>query len=128
MKKISKFDWAVLALTALFLLGCFSYYLKNNASDGTYQVVAAVSVPASVQTAESASSSAPAGEKLDLNTATAAELETLPGIGAVRAAAIVAYREANGPFGSVDELTNVSGIGQGTLEKVRDLVTVDEEG
>ena len=59
---------------------------------------------------------------LDLNTATAGELETLPGIGPVMAERIIAYREANGRFSSVDDLDNVAGIGPKTLESLRPLV------
>jgi competence protein ComEA len=51
-------------------------------------------------------------------------MEALPGIGEVRAGAIVTYREANGPFASVDAVTDVSGIGPATLEAIRDLVEV----
>jgi competence protein ComEA len=61
---------------------------------------------------------------LDLNTASATELETLPGIGPVTAAKIVEDRERNGPFASVDELVRVSGIGEKKLEAVQDLVVV----
>ena len=64
---------------------------------------------------------------LDLNRATAQELTTLPGIGEVLAQRIVDYREAHGPFRSVDELIAVEGIGEGKLEKLRELVTVEEE-
>ena len=64
---------------------------------------------------------------LDLNHATAQELTTLPGIGEVLAQRIVDYREAHGPFRSVDELIAVEGIGEGKLEKLRELVTVEEE-
>lgn len=60
---------------------------------------------------------------LDLNTADEAALSSLPGIGPVRAAAIVAYRQEHGPFTSVEELTAVHGIGAATLEKLRPLVT-----
>lgn len=67
---------------------------------------------------------ADAGTLLDLNTADEAALSALPGIGPVRAAAIVAYRQAHGPFLSVEELTAVHGIGAATLEKLRPLVTV----
>lgn len=62
--------------------------------------------------------------KIDLNEADATLLETLPGIGEVRAAPIVAYRQANGPFLEVEELVEVSGIGEQTLRAVRDLVEV----
>lgn len=64
---------------------------------------------------------------LDLNRATAQELTTLPGIGEVLAQRIVDYREAHGPFRSVDELIAVEGIGEGKLEKLRELVTVEVE-
>jgi len=61
---------------------------------------------------------------IDLNSADAAALETLPGIGPATAAKIVADREANGPFQSVDDLARVSGIGPKKIEALRDLVTV----
>ena len=52
-------------------------------------------------------------------------LKTLPGIGDVRARAIVSYRESNGEFASVDALLDVNGIGSGTVENIRELVTVE---
>jgi competence protein ComEA len=61
---------------------------------------------------------------VDLNAATAEELDTLPGIGPVTAAAIIAWRDANGRFTSVDQLGDVDGIGPARLEKLRDLVRV----
>jgi competence protein ComEA len=61
---------------------------------------------------------------VNINTASATELETLSGIGEVLAAEIVSYRTENGPFASVDELDEVSGIGPATLEDIRDQVTV----
>ena len=60
----------------------------------------------------------------NLNTATVEELDTLPGVGPVTAAAIIAWRDANGPFASVDQLGEVDGIGPARLEKLRDLVHV----
>jgi competence protein ComEA len=65
---------------------------------------------------------APTGP-VDLNTASAAQLETLPGIGPTLAAAIVAER-GKAPFTSVDDLGRVRGIGDARLEQLRDLVTV----
>jgi competence protein ComEA len=61
---------------------------------------------------------------VDLNTATAAELEELPGVGPTTAGAIIAHREQHGPFGSVDDLLDVRGIGEAKLEQLRDLATV----
>lgn len=73
----------------------------------------------------SASSSAPTTPSVvNINTATAAQLETLPGIGAVKAQAILTYREAYGPFRSVNELTLVKGIGEKTLEKLLPYICV----
>lgn len=63
--------------------------------------------------------------KVNLNTATEADLQTISGIGAKRAADIIAYREANGGFKTVDDLNNVSGIGDKTMESLRPYVTVD---
>jgi competence protein ComEA len=65
----------------------------------------------------------PAGP-VDLNSATADQLDALPGIGPSIAAAIVEHRERNGPFGAVDELLDVPGIGDAKLAQLRDLVTV----
>jgi competence protein ComEA len=67
--------------------------------------------------------SAPAGP-IDLNTATAADLEALPGVGPATASAIVDDRDRNGPFASVDDLDRVPGIGAAKLETLRPLVTV----
>ncbi len=61
---------------------------------------------------------------VNINTADATTLESLSGIGEVLAAAIVQYRQEHGPFTSVDQLEDVSGIGPATLEDIRDQVTV----
>ncbi len=64
-----------------------------------------------------------APDRLDINTATAADLERLPEIGPSKAAAIVADRIANGPFRSVDDLDRVKGIGKSILEQIRPMIT-----
>lgn len=61
---------------------------------------------------------------VNINTATVAELKTLPGIGDVLAQRIVEYREAHGAFSSIEELMQVSGIGEKRFAAIRDLVTV----
>lgn len=66
----------------------------------------------------------PARNPLDLNRATAEELETLPGIGAAKAAAILAAREAQGGFASLEELEAVRGIGPALMAKLRPFVVV----
>lgn len=65
--------------------------------------------------------------RLDLNRATAEELDGLPGVGPAKAKAIVEDRERNGPFASVDEVERVKGIGPKLLEKWKNLVVVSQE-
>ena len=61
---------------------------------------------------------------VNLNTATAAELDTLPDVGPVTAQAILQWRADNGPFSSVDDLLDVSGIGDATMADIRPYVYV----
>ncbi|MCD8119304.1 MAG: helix-hairpin-helix domain-containing protein [Lachnospiraceae bacterium] len=59
---------------------------------------------------------------ISINTATKEELTALPGIGDTKAAAIITYRETNGPFTAIDEIMNVTGIGESTYEKLKDYI------
>lgn len=61
---------------------------------------------------------------ININTASADELKQLPGIGDVLANRIIAYREFNGPFQTVDDLTNVDGVSSSLVDSLRDLITV----
>jgi competence protein ComEA len=61
--------------------------------------------------------------RININTATAQELEALPGVGEVIATRIVAYREQNGPFRSADDLIHVEGISDRAIDNIRELVT-----
>jgi competence protein ComEA len=111
--------------------------LARHLADGE-QVVVGISTPAGQPSALGSSVSgatpqAPAGPTptsgkpaapVDLNTATVEQLDALPGVGPVTAAAIVAWRDANGKFASVDQLGEVDGIGTARLEKLRPLVRV----
>jgi competence protein ComEA len=63
--------------------------------------------------------------KVNINTADAATLMTLDGIGESKAKAILEYRQKNGPFKSVDDLTKVKGIGDNTLAQLREQLTVE---
>ena len=63
--------------------------------------------------------------KININTATEAELCNIPGIGATRAAAIVAYRQEKGGFSVIEDIMNVSGIKEGTYEKIKDSIKVN---
>ena len=63
-------------------------------------------------------------QKIDLNRAEVWLLEAVPGIGESRAQAIIDYRQQNGPFSNIKELTKVEGIGIATYERIKDLITV----
>lgn len=65
-------------------------------------------------------------DKININIATAEELDTLPNIGPARAADIIAYREENGSFQSIEEIKNIKGIGDKSFEDLKDLITVGE--
>ena len=105
----------------------------NQANLGALNLAAPLSDGSQVLVPAQASAGAPVGSSagsaggttlINVNTADATQLEELPGIGEVLAGAIVQYREEHGPFASVDQLDEVSGIGPATLENIRDLVTV----
>lgn len=87
--------------------------------------------PSTASSGSSGSSGSPgdasgsgSGQPVNINTASADELDTLPGVGPATAEAIIAYREQSGPFTSVDQLLDVRGIGDAKLAQLRDLVTI----
>lgn len=63
--------------------------------------------------------------KVNINTASETELQTITGIGATRAKSIINYRQSNGAFKRIEDITNVSGIGNASFEKMKDMITVD---
>lgn len=97
--------------------------LARPLGDGEQLVVPHVGDPAPAPAGGSQGGGA-TGAKVNLNTATEAELETLPRVGPAMAAKIIAWRTQNGRFTSVDDLTNITGIGQKTFDALKDLVTV----
>jgi competence protein ComEA len=111
--------------------------VARRVSDGE-QIVVGIAAPPGVPSAMGSSVSAEsekapptagdgatdAAGPVNLNTATVEELDALPGVGPVTAAAIIAFRDANGSFTDVEQLGDVDGIGPARLEKLRDLVHV----
>jgi competence protein ComEA len=69
----------------------------------------------------------PGPQKVNINRAEAWLLDALPNIGPTKAQAIVDYRQENGPFRSIDEITGVDGIGTSIYEQIKDLITVSEQ-
>ena len=109
-----RFSWFVVLLGALaMLVFSSSVYAKGKGSVGQ---------------AYSAVKSGKVSNPLNINTATAKELEVLPGVGPKIAERIVKYRKDNGPFSSVDDLTKVKGIGPKKLEKMRPFLKVGKAG
>lgn len=99
--------------------------LARVVADGEQIVVPDVEQPSTGATVPpGTASSAPGASLVNLNTADQSALETLPRVGPSLAQRIIAWRESNGPFTSVDQLLDVSGIGEKTLEGFRELVTV----
>lgn len=74
--------------------------------------------------AEATDESSNASDLVNINTATVDELDSLPGIGPTIAQRIVDYREQNGPFDTIEDIMNVSGIGPSTYEQIKDLIIV----
>ena len=93
-------------------------------ADGTQIVVPRPGATSAPGTSTSDSGTAGGTALININTASETELEALPGVGPVTAAAIIDYRTQNGPFSAVDDLIDVSGIGPSTLEQIRPFATV----
>ena len=89
-----------------------------------WMLAAPVPAAAGSQSADPPPSKAPAAALVNLNTATAAQLEEVPGIGPATAKRIIEYREKNGSFKKIEELMNVKGIGEKSFLKLKNRVTV----
>lgn len=120
MKKkgnVTKSEVLLLGLTAVFL--CSLLILQAQDRRDTARVGAVV------ETEVAQEAFLPDVSPVDLNSATAEELTVLPGIGPALAERIVAYRREHGGFGTVEELMDVSGIGEAKLAELKDRVTVN---
>lgn len=113
MKKSLSFGIATLC--ALFSVNAFAQTSATVPNSGATKVVEQVTTTQAVSV-----------NLVNINTATAAEIQDkLNGIGAKKAQAIVDYREKNGKFISIEQLTEVSGIGKATLDKNRDRIVIE---
>ena len=98
--------------------------MARELADGEQVLVGIDPVELPGSPAGTAAGPGPGGARINLNTATVEQLDTLPGVGPVTAQAILAWRDTNGRFGTVDDLLDVKGIGEATLAELRDLVVV----
>lgn len=117
--KISKSEIILLGITAVFV--CVLLVLSGQDRNTAASEAVVISTETEVPEEELAPEAAP----VNINTATEAELDTLPGIGEELARRIVAYREENGPFATTEELINVKGIGEAKLADLDGWITVD---
>ena len=101
---------------------------KNNENTPAESYVTAasggVNSKEATNSTSSSSTSDTTSKKVNINTATQEELDTLPGIGPSIAAKIIDYREQNGKFNSIEEIKEVSGIGEAKYEKIKDSITI----
>lgn len=130
MRGLSRYERLALLLAAAFLLMCTVRFLSQRI-DGRCRVTAARTAAAA-----SAQEETPApeddwpesllpGERIDLNTAPAADLGRLPQIGEKRAQAIVEWREEHGAFQTAEDLMRVYGIGEGIFRQIEGYITVE---
>lgn len=112
----------IVALTLLFVMLMLGIYFRAALMDtgGSYTVLGGVF------SSENVGSETPLNWKVDLNSATDAELRQLPGVGEVLAERIVRYREENGPFTAAEDLLQVEGIGESKLEGMKDMIVIGE--
>ena len=118
----------LIIITALFIGGIGGYFLGFDLNHSLIQpaslnLEAQQSYTLAPQELESLSANSRT-ERININTATKAELQTLPGVGEVLAGRIVDYRRQNGPFRTVYALTTVEGFGAKRLEAIYEIITV----
>ena len=114
MGKITKTEKYLLLLTAIFLLCLALLYFTDHRSVGGGDYTVTPHPPA-------------VPGKVNINTADAAQLEALDGIGPTLAQRIVAYREEHGPFADIESIMDVNGIGEGIFETIRQQITVEDD-
>lgn len=124
-QKISLYEWVVLGLTLLFVLGTLWWFHSTRPQEGVTLVEVSEDRQAAVPVEKPEAPGMLEGEVLDLNTATLSDLTRLPGIGQTKAQAILDWREAHGPFRAVEDLLSVDGIGEKTWETLRPYVRVN---
>ena len=132
--KISRTELAAAGLSIAFFAFIGGYFWgQSNISDSVtistqYSATAAAATEATAATntgiVTEEPSADPTGKRLNINTASIAELETLPGIGEVLASRIVEYRQQNGDYRTIYDITSVKGIGEKTLEAIESLISV----
>ena len=125
MRKLKIHPLAV--VTLFFVLFTAGFFAGRNYNHSDVQITPRAFAASSPSETEASGETYMAEDGLiNINTATAAQLQTLPGIGEVLARRIIDYREANGPFTKTTDLIRVEGIGEKKLTSILELITVQE--
>ena len=123
-EKNSKEKYKCLAVVVIFLI-CGIYY-SHSFYSGRLEMGRKISVDEIGITENTAVSAADVIGKIDINTAETEELMLLPLVGEGRAEDIIEYREENGDFSRIEDIMQVSGIGEKTFEEIKEQITVGE--
>lgn len=121
---LRKAEVFALVLTLLFAALTLGFHWGRSRTPAQFSVHTVTSAP-NAPAPGAGQSAARTEDAVNLNTADLEELCSLRGIGEVLAQRIIDYREANGPFAQVEDVTKVSGIGSGIFEQLREHITVD---
>lgn len=113
---------AILLIAVIAISGVVAYSRYNRSQSIEISISATPELQGEINISQTEEQEQP--QKIDLNLAEAWLLEALPGIGETRARAIIDYRQQNGLFNNINELTKVEGIGVTTYEKIKHLITV----
>ena len=113
---------AILLIAVIAISGVVAYSRYNRSQSIEISISATPELQGEINISQTEEQEQP--QKIDLNLAEAWLLESLPGIGETRARAIIDYRQQNGLFNNINELTKVEGIGVTTYEKIKHLITV----
>lgn len=130
--------YSLLLITGFFAAFVTGFFVGRNINHQQIQLAVLNTVSSSGETTETPSTATVPdivdvqspiqnGGKININTATLEELMTLPGIGEHLGQQIIAYREENGSFSAIEDLTNVSGIGERRLAAIAELITTGGE-
>ena len=113
--------YLLITIEVLLLALMLGFFLGRNSADSPIQIS---KLPKATADRTTESTEEPTLGLININTADSEQLQMLPGIGEVLAQRIIDYREEHGPFASISELTNVSGIGMERLDQIMDYITL----
>lgn len=118
---MKKQGWILIAITGAFFCLLLGVFLGRSGNKSYIQIQDIQNAP--TQPSESQQPASPA--QININTATVQQLQLLPGIGEALAQRIIDYRETNGNFSAIEELLNVSGIGEKKFADIKDFIQVN---